>query len=263
MTTRETPAEEIRELLGQLHGELVTRERVARYRHVRRSQERSTTVLDWSTHVVREPGLLAQLGIVHTTTEHGVIIPGAAVPSGSPGWDDDGALAPLVGGSPDPGEPVTEAWHVAYEIRRDLHQLGRDLHADGWDPRVKTLVTIALDDEDTGQWIAGRLRAMVSRARIAASYDAPVVPLRDVHCRYCGGQLRVRADASSAVWCDGWQPLHGPATPDDLDWPADSETWGPIGWERCGKRWPRGAWVGLLAATEREREQEDAGRMAG
>ncbi|MFB4306956.1 hypothetical protein [Actinomadura sp. GTD37] len=291
---QETPAEEIRRLLGELHGELITREKVPHYRSVRRAADRTVAVLDWRTHVVREPGLLTQLGV--TTTRHAtvpvqvyrwertdcpcrektdrcrhdrrvfqrieqrpapVINPGATIPSGSPGWDADGALTPLVAGSPDPGEPITDAWHAADDIRHELVQLGRELHEEGWRAPNDTLVSIALDDVATGEWIAARLRALVSRARVAADYDAPAVPLRDVHCRYCGGQLWVRADASSAVWCSGWLPILGPAAADDPDWSADCEEWGPVGFARCGRSWPRGSWVALLAEAERREEGEE------
>jgi len=276
----ETPAEEIRRLLGELHGELTTREKVPHYRQVRRASDRTVAVLDWRTHIVRAPGLLTQLGVTTTRAQtvavevyrwertdcpcdkqrtircrHDrkvfdrveqrpapVITAGATVPSGSPGWDPDGALAPLVGGSPDPGEPVTDAWHAAEDIRRDLHQLGRELHAEGWRSSQTTLVSIALEDDDTGQWIAARLRGMVARARVAADYDAPPKPLQDMHCRYCGGQLWVRADASSAVWCSGWLPIQGPT--------VEGEGM-PVGWARCGASWPRGSWVALLAEAER------------
>lgn len=286
---QEAPAEEIRRLLGELHGEITTTEKVAQYRHVRRAATRTVAVLDWRDHTVHAPGLLTQLGVTSARTQavpvqvdrwertdcpcdkqrtlrcrHDrrvfdrieyrpvpTVTVGGAVPSGSPGWDADGALTPLIGGTPDPGEPIADAWHAGQDIHRELHQLGRELHADGHRPPA-TLITIALDDPKTGEWIAGRLRSLAARARVAADYDAPPVPLRDVHCRYCGGQLWVRADASSAVWCSGWLPIQGPAEADDPDWPADSESWGALGWLRCGARWPRGAWVGLLADAERE-----------
>lgn len=284
-----SPAEEIRRLLGELHGEIVTREKVPQYRQVRRASDRTVAVLDWRTHTVREPGLLTQLGVVHdrpgtvhveryrwertdcpcdkTRTdrcrhdrrvfagveEHtvtGVMTSGASIPSGSPGWDADGALTPLLGGTPDPGEPVTDAWHTADDIRHELDDLGRELREAGWKPPA-TLVTIALEDKATGEWIVARLRALVGRARVAADYDAPAVPLRDVCCPECGGQLRVRKDASSAVWCVGRRDregrrvgprfLAGPALPGE-PWPI------PV----CDATWPRGAWVSLLAEREAE-----------
>lgn len=244
-----TPAEEIRRLLEELHGEIVTSEKVPQYRRVRRATDRTVAVLDWRTHTVREPGLLTQLGVIHSTARPGIVVPGAAVPSGSPGWDADGALTPLLGGTLDPGEPVTDAWHTGDEIRHELAQLGRELHEQGWRAPRDTLISIALGDEQTGEWIAARLRTLTSRARVAASYDAPPKPLQDMHCRYCGGQLWVRADASSAVWCSGWLPIHGPALPDD-------EEGMPIGWARCGRAWPRGSWVALLAEAERQDQEE-------
>lgn len=168
----------------------------------------------------------------------GVITTGAAVPGGSPGWDADGALSPMtVGGKPDAAEPIAEAWHTAEQIRDELGQLGRELHDEGWRP-PDTLVTIALADEDTAHRIAVRLRSLVSRARIAAGYDAPKVALRDVYCPRCSGPMMVRADASSAVWCEGWLPLQGAAIDAEAQW--------PIGFERCRSRWPRGHWVRLL-----------------
>lgn len=169
-------------------------------------------------------------------TVPGVVTAGGALPGGSPGWDADGALSPMTAsGKPEAAEPIADAWHTAAEIREGLHQLGLDLHARGW-RQPDTLIDIALKDEQTGEWIARRLRSLVDRARIAASYDAPIVPLRDVYCPECGGELRVRADASSAVWCAGSWIVEGPAMP--------GEPWPVTVW--CGARWPQGAWVELL-----------------
>lgn len=280
-----TPAEQIRAHLTELHERVDTHEKVLRYRPVRRGRRR-ILIPDFVVHRTRRPGLLAQLGTVQAAagtapvevwrwrrddddpcqrdgapprecahgrwlfvrTEQrpvaGVVTAGAAVPGGSPGWDDDGALSPLAsGGKPDAAEPVTDAWHVADEIRAEFAELGRELHAEGWRPPA-TLVTIALADPATGARIERRLRALVARARIAAGYDAPKVPLRDVYCPLCGGPMMVRADASSAVWCEGRIPLHGPA--------VEGGPW-PIGYERCGARWPRGYWLRLLeeATTSR------------
>lgn len=277
-----SPAKQIADLLRQLHDEVRTDERVLRYRRVNRGR-RDAIVADFTIHRTRRPGLLAQLATVqataaavpvdvyrwerdendpcgsdvvcrhgrwiHVRTEQrpvgGVITTGAAVPGGSPGWDADGAVSPMTGGGkPEAAEPIADAWHTAAEIRDELAALGRELYAEGW-RAPKTLVDIALADEDTGRRIAARLRSLVARARIAAGYDAPIVPLRDVYCPLCGGELRVRADASSSVWCAGTVPLAGPAL-EDGPW--------PIGWTACGARWPRGSWVKLLKeATDGER----------
>lgn len=277
-----SPAEEVARLLAELHQAVETRERVPRYRRVKRGPGRQVAVLDWAIHRTREPGLLAQLGTiarradqapvdvfrwerdpddpcrrdygderdtrecphgrwVRVRTEQrpvpGVVVAGAAVPSGSAGWDADGALSPLAtSGQPGAAEPVTDAWHVGQEVARELAALADELVADGHDG---TLVDAALADEDTGRRIAARLRALVARARVAAGYDAPVVTLRDVCCPACGGPLMVRADASSAVWCGGVLPVAGPA-------PADDPDCVPLGWAPCGARWPRGGWVQLL-----------------
>lgn len=281
---RKPAAEQIRDLLTELNTEVRTHETVLRYRSVDRGR-RTVAVPDFVIHRTHRSGLLDQLGTVQTTAgttavkvlrwqrdtdgpcRHdeatrcwhgrwvharieqrpiaGLVAAGGGVPGGSPGWDADGALSPQPsGGSFESAEPIADAWHVADEIRAGLREIGRDLHADGWRP-PETLITIALADEETGARIAARLRSLVSRARIAAGYDVPVVPLRDVYCPDCGGSMHVRADASSAVWCAGTVPLHGPA--------AEDGAW-PIGYERCGAKWPRGSWVKLLAeATAGER----------
>ncbi|GAA4626670.1 hypothetical protein GCM10023196_035830 [Actinoallomurus vinaceus] len=288
-------AEQITDLLTQLHTEVRTDEKVLRYRRVNRGR-RDAVVPDFVIHRTRRPGLLTQLGTVqaaastvpvevfhwvpdendpcqraadedaprvcghgrwvHVRTEQrpvtGVITTGAALPGGSPGWDADGALSPMAGGGkPEAAEPIADAWHTGDEIRDELAALGRELHAEGW-RAPDTLITIALADEDTGRRIAARLRGLVARARIAAGYDAPIVPLRDVYCPLCGGELRVRADASSAVWCAGMLPIQGPA--------AEGESW-PIGWARCAAKWPRGSWVKLLEeATPNEPVEPDDDR---
>jgi hypothetical protein len=282
---RKPPAEQITELLAELHDRVETREAVLRYREVNRGGGRRAAVADFAIHRTRRPGLLDQLSTiqatadtapvkvlrwerdeddpcqhdgepklcrhgrwVHDRTEQrpvaGLVTVGAAVPGGSPGWDADGALSALPsGGSFESEEPIGDAWHVADGIRQGLRDIGKELHDAGWRP-PDTLVSIALADEDTGKRIAARLRSLVSRARVAAGYDAPAVPLRDVYCPDCGGSMHVRADASSAVWCAGAWVVEGPA--------RDGEAW-PVR-VRCGATWPRGSWAKLLAeATTGER----------
>lgn len=273
-----TPEVEIRALLDELHHAVTTREKVQHFREVRRGKDRRIAVMDWVEHVTKGPGLLAQLGVaqarpatvavevsrwertdcpcdkkktarcrhdrrVPVRIEHrtvpGVVTTGAAYPGGSPGWDADGALAPLTGGSADPGEPVTEAWHAAQQIYEGLHQLGRDLCERGHEPPA-TLITIAMADPEEGARIARRLRGLVNTARIAAAYDAPPVRLRGVCCPLCGGELvrrgEVASDHAAVVLCNGVVP--GPALVGE-DWPI-----------RCGARWPRADWVRLLAEVE-------------
>lgn len=228
---RKPPAEQITELLAQLDDEVRTEESVLRYRTVQRGR-RTAAIPDFVIHRTRLPGLMTQARV-------------AAVPSGSPGWDADGALSPMSGsGSFESQEPVTEAFHLPEEYARALVDLAQEVREAGYG----TLIEAALADEDLGYRIVARLRAVVSHARIVLGYDAPMVPLRDVYCPECGGSMHVRADASSAVWCAGTVPLHGPATVDGA--------W-PIGWVRCDAKWPRGSWVKLL-------EEATAGeKMAG
>ena len=74
-------------------------------------------------------------------------------------------------------------------------------------------------------------RSWAADARVALSYLAPMMTL-NVVCPDCGGELRVRADATSDVWCLGI--LEGPVLEDD-DFPL-----------RCGAVWPRLLWITLL-----------------
>ena len=298
-TDAATPAEQITALLRELHDEVTTREKVPRYKKIRRSADRTTAILEWADHVTKGPGLLAQLSVVagrrdqarveirrwvlnatdpenpskcargckglcshgrwipirvETREITGSLTPGAAFPGGSPGWDEDGALAPLVGGSSDPGEPLSEAWHVRELIYAGLADLGRSLHAQGWRPPA-TLIDIALENEETGQQIADRLRRLVSQARTAAEYDTRSIRLRDTHCCYCWGQLRFRNDADSDAWCAGH-----PSRPEGevYEGPVQAgEEWPPKP-RQCGARWSRYDYVKILAGmqTPAERTEE-------
>lgn len=219
---RKPVAEQITDLLTELHDRVDTRETVLRYRTVRRGAGRTAAIPDFVVHRTRRPGLIAQARA-------------AAVPEGSSGWDADGALSPMPsGGSFESSEPVTEAFHLAEETEAALIELAEEVRAKVGHP---WLVEAALADEDLGRRIVTRLRQLVSRARIALKYDARIVPLKDVHCPECGGELKVRADASSAVWCSGMVPAEGTDVVDGI----------PTEWVRCGATWPRWAWVELLA----------------
>jgi hypothetical protein len=224
-----TPAEQIAALFRELDDEVRTEESILRYRTVRRGR-RDVGIPDFVIHRTRHVGLIAQART-------------AAVPAGSAGWDADGALSPIgTSGSFESAEPVTDAFHLPEEYQRTLTALVEEVRVAGH----VTLMDAALADEQLGKRIVARLRAVVHHARIVLHYDAPVVPLRDMHCVHCGGSLHVRADASSAVWCAAVLPVHGPAVTEDGQW--------PIGHQRCGANWPRGSWVKLLEqATEEER----------
>lgn len=227
---RKTPAEQITDLLTELDTEVRTHETVVRYRSVDRGRRKVLTS-DFVIHRTRLPGLMTQARA-------------AAVPSGSPGWDADGALSPMgSNGSFESAEPVTEAFHLPEEYARTLVDLAVDIRAAGH----TTLVGAALADEQLGKRIAVRLRQVVAHARVVLKYDAPKIRLPEVYCPDCGGEMYVRADASSAVWCAGGWVVEGPARLNE-PWPVRV---------RCGATWPRGSWVKLLAEATAE------GRMAG
>lgn len=119
------------------------------------------------------------------------------------------------------------------------------------------LFDLVLGKDAGGEWLVTDLavrrllaeaRSWASTARLVLRYDAPVVVLRDRHCGTpdapgCGGQLKVREDASSDVWCAGIPGRHipGPALPD--------ESW-PIPDRGCGARWTRLTWIDLLDPGE-------------
>lgn len=76
-------------------------------------------------------------------------------------------------------------------------------------------------------------------ARVALSYLAPIVTLQ-VPCPDCGGELRVRADATSDVWCAGAWTVAGPAL-EHRPWPVTYPH---------GASWPRITWIDLLNAKQ-------------
>ncbi|MDN3356062.1 hypothetical protein [Actinomadura sp. DC4] len=285
----ETQAEALARLVGELVDEVRTTAEVTRYRRVRRGRDRTIAVIDLTTHRTRAPGIIDQLHAIQAAaatvavdvyrwvrdqddpcppervcahghwmylrTErrpaapYGIVTAGNAVPSGSPGWDADGALSPMPsGGSWESKEPAAAAaLNLSLDIRAGVTELREQLGATYPEPSTKRglrdLVALALiaDERDVHRAV-GRVRSWVSTAKIVLGYEAPIVALRDMYCRHCGGQLLVRTDASSAVWCDGYVPLHGPAADEDAPF--------PIGYERCGASWPRGSWVALLDEME-------------
>jgi hypothetical protein len=224
---RKPAAEQIAALLKQLNEEVTTHESVVRYRSVKRGRGRDAMIADIAIHRTRRPGLIDQARA-------------AAVPQGSPGWDEDGALSPMPsGGSFESQEPVTEAFHLPEEYAHTIADLVEEAAAAGY----PGIIDAALADEHLGARFAARLRAIVNHARIVLKYDVPIVPLRDMRCPDCGGIMRVRKDASTPVWCSGLLPVAGPALPDGA--------W-PIGWAQCEAKWPRWQWVKLLAEVTDE-----------
>jgi len=82
-----------------------------------------------------------------------------------------------------------------------------------------------LVDRRTARHVHALVRRWHSNASIALTYQAPTIQLRDVACPYCGSALRVRADASTDVWC---------TSAECVDDDGVRRTWG------------RGAWLMLL-----------------
>jgi hypothetical protein len=95
-----------------------------------------------------------------------------------------------------------------------------------------------------------RAKSWSSTARLALSYDAPIVEITGTQCSECGGRLLVRADATSDLWCAGvpgraagvWTGEH----PGRLEGPSlEGDAW-PRPDRGCGARWPRHGWLALL-----------------
>lgn len=171
---------------------------------------------------VRAPGLLAQLGdldghawaVAGDTSTRAT--PESRVPPGGHAVD---ALAALHG-------EVQALWaHVGGTGRPSTAGALRGILGRAPD----------LDDtelEGVYRAVAGWARAL----RVELGWEVRVVSLPDVYCPECEqpGTLRVRADASSDVWCSGH--LIGPARHGE-PWPRP-----------CGERWPRHRWIALLDA---------------
>ncbi|WP_433330042.1 hypothetical protein [Spirillospora sp. CA-294931] len=293
-------AQALAELVAELVDEVKTDEPVTRYQQVSRGKGRTITTIDpRARHITRDVGLLRQLSAIKNRAstiavkvyrwvpddgdqcrelchhghwefvrtdarpaEHlGAATTGAAVPGGSPGWDEAGALNPLRSMGFESASPATGALELHDDIRRGVDQLRRDLRAaagKSWGGRkapeaaLTECVGLLLDvDDDTAREAVRRVRAWVSTARIVLGYDAPIVRLRDVVCGECGGELHVRADASTAVWCAGHPATwcYGPGLP--------GTEWGAVEYpalEGCGERYPRGAWIKLLEQSEKDKE---------
>jgi hypothetical protein len=102
---------------------------------------------------------------------------------------------------------------------------------------LRDLVGLCLDGsgltvDEVGQVLA-EARSWCTTARVALTFDVPMVDLPDVSCPDCGGgPLRVRRDASSDVWCSAIVVEDG----------------GHM--RRCGAVWPRATWMSILDAQE-------------
>lgn len=193
---------------------------------------------------------------LHVTTA------GAAIPGGSPGWDEAGALNPLRPMGFESASPATGAVELHDEIRRGVDHLRRHLRAAAgkpWGGRKATGAALTecvglvldVDDQDVVREAVRQVRAWVASARVLLRYDAPIVRLRDVVCGQCRGVLHVRADASTAVWCAGHPEVtvHGPG--------LFGSTWGPVTYavvEGCGERYTRGSWIYLLEQAEKRKK---------
>lgn len=207
--------------------------------------------------LVRAPGLLAQLADIadHTITASGEPSTRSTPDSAAP-----------------PGGGVVE---LAATLEADILGTLRKVAPDG--PRRRTaagalraLVGLAPDlDEHDLDAVVRAARSWVHTARVALSWDVPVVALPDSWCPSCEGHhtLRVRQDASSDVWCAG-RLIGPPRLPADTDWPGVRIHAGPIDVDpdhihRCPARWPRNRWVLVLDdMLRRRREADEAARIA-
>lgn len=223
-------------------------------------------------HRTREPGLLEQLrrgpglrravpkpdplgydpDLGYRSTADAFALIADMAPTPGSGGSDGGHTKPT--SKPPAGlhaaETLLEISVEIAEVRRELRaaaRLGRGAAAPA-PVMLRELLDLVLRTDERGVWLVpdsgvGRLvrraRSWSATARLALSYDAPMVTLRDRHCAECGGVLRVRRDASSDVRCAGirGRVYEGPALP-GAEW--------PIADHGCGATWPRIAWLDLL-----------------
>jgi hypothetical protein len=270
-----TYAEDAAGLVHELLDEVTIRPQWTEYRtgaRGRRAEQRAVTRHD--------PGLLWQLGsvagrvgevwarvdIVEDHPLHGEVrvgqrlvrtatigaaLVGATVPSGSPGWDSDGALSPMRGGGWESAEPTTQALLLEDQIASEVADVHGDLtHVAGVDStrltvggRLReTVALVALVDEDVAAWAVARLRSWVSACRVLLTYEARTIELARWHCPECGGRVRTRVDGDTQVWCAGVGAVHGPPVSDEAPFPV---VYGP-----CGATWSKGQWVDFMTRQQ-------------
>lgn len=226
-------------------------------------------------HRTREPGMLEQLR--RGTGRR------RAVAKASPGdlvdaWSLTADMAPTPGrpentggGHSKPGSRPPGSLHAAETLAELTVAIGetRARVAEGGGqpvPRaapvavmLRDLLDLALRQDNAGEWLVdaiwvrvllGKARGWASSARVALSYDAPVVELR-VYCPVCRGRMLVRSDATSDVWCGGirGRVKEGPVRRDEA-WPMLDRG--------CGATWPRISWLDLLDDQDAEDDGEQA-----
>jgi len=182
--------------------------------------------------------------VLHRTKELGLLVQlkASVRPSGSAGWDADGALSISTGRGPESRPPVNvAAMDLLADVTAGSHAWRERLGGKGRRPLVGELRALTglahtASTHDVKQ-LHDDVQSWVRSARVALSYDVPAVDLQGFVCNQCGGGLRVLADASSDVWCAGGVVLEGPLLPGRR---------GPLRTEGCGATWPRGQWVLLL-----------------
>lgn len=205
-------------------------------------------------HTTTAPGLITQLEdaagtrpardhLVEAGPARGPRYGADVTGGGKPGSRPPGSLTAL--------ETLTQIETAAIEVRRrtDRHAGLTTLpRARGLRGEIQHLTWLLgtrhahgdpLVDDRHARAVLHAARSWATDARVTLSYLAPVVTL-NVRCPDCGGDMRVRKDASSDVWCAG--TVEGPA--------LDGDPW-PV---RCGARWPRITWVQLLDQVNHEQE---------
>nr|WP_062336149.1 hypothetical protein [Herbidospora sakaeratensis] len=287
-----THAEHLADYVRQLLDEVTVRVEWTEYRkgaHGRRPEQRIVTR--------RDPGLLPQLGATTGRSRHAWLVEdllttvpttipgkparvirtghkstttthqaasfaevGAATPSGSPGWDADGALSATRGGGYGSREPVTPALLLADQIASEVAQVYTHLYSRVFQltvgsgrvsvgGRLHHMVALVAqtEDDDLARWALGRVRTWVVAARTLLGYDARVIELVSWSCPECGGRLRTRADDESLVWCAGLGSVIGPR--EHMEDPM------PVSYPGCGATWSKLGWVDLMTRAGRKAAQ--------
>lgn len=210
MTYQQHVAIEAADLVEELVGEVRTNEPYVR--DAIGPWARKPHGVRMQRHHTREAGLLAQLDV-------------AAIPGG--GQVDEDAPAR---GKPGSRPPYTAAFELSCQIVIEAAKLRRDLRTAAGrtlgarqhvgDDLHEVVGLIGQVDRETASEAMRQLRGWHRAARVLLGYDVRVATL-GVVCPYCGATLRVKADASSDVWCP---------TPGCVDEEGDRHTWPRSSW---------------------------------
>lgn len=141
------------------------------------------------------------------------LVPGFAVRAGESHGSKPGSRTPSADAASSALFDIAHGWTVDRRRRVGVRSLRRRLREEAGQktpPGKLPSIVSSLQEiralahvlgEEHVLEAAEAIRSYVQRAKVALSYDAPIVALRDVSCPECGGELKVAEDASTDVFC--------------------------------------------------------------